>query len=66
MYLLHRTNNTRIVLPKIPKDITQLVGGIAPASPAKLTYRNGPLLDAVQVFTIFWGDGWAKHPLKEW
>jgi hypothetical protein len=27
MYLLHRTDNTRIVLPKIPKDITQLVEG---------------------------------------
>jgi hypothetical protein len=40
--------------------------GIAPASPAKLTYRNGPLLDAVQVLGhIFWGDGWAKDPLKE-
>jgi hypothetical protein len=63
MYLLHRTDNTRIVRPKIPKDITRLMEGIAPAAPAKLTYRNGSLLD---VFTIFWGDGWAKDPLKEW
>jgi hypothetical protein len=33
----------------------------APAVSPKLTYRNGPLLTSVQVFTIFWGD-WTKAP----
>jgi hypothetical protein len=33
------------------------------AAPApKLTYRKGPLLGAVEVFTIFWGDGWKAKP----
>ena len=27
-----------------------------------LTYRNGPLLTAVQVFTIFWGSGLGTSP----
>jgi hypothetical protein len=29
-----------------------------PAAPPQLTYRNGPLLTAVEVFTIFWGKAW--------
>ena len=34
----------------------------APASP-RLTYRNGPLLTNVEVFTLFWGSGWQNSPL---
>jgi hypothetical protein len=30
----------------------------APAATPNLTYRNGPLISAVNVFTIFWGSGW--------
>ena len=30
----------------------------APAVPPHLTYRGGPLLTAVEVFTIFWGSAW--------
>jgi len=33
-----------------------------PAAPPKLTYRNGPLLTAVEVFTIFWGPAWQQSP----
>jgi len=35
-------------------------GAAAVAAPAaaKLTYRGGPLLTAVQVFTVFWGAAW--------
>jgi len=29
-----------------------------PAAPAKLTYRGGPLLSAVEVVTAFWGADW--------
>jgi hypothetical protein len=39
-----------------------LPGAIAPAPPAHLTYRNGPLIAAVDVFTIFWGSAWNKAP----
>ena len=36
----------------------------APAvAAASLTYRGGPLLPAVQVFTFFWGDVWLQDPL---
>jgi hypothetical protein len=29
-----------------------------PGAPPQLTYRGGPLLGAVEVFTIFWGSAW--------
>lgn len=37
----------------------------APAIPANLTYRGGPLLSSVEVFTAFWGTEWlaAEAPL---
>ncbi len=39
--------------------------GAAPATQPKLTYRGGPLLGAVEVFTAFWGAEWlaAEAPL---
>jgi hypothetical protein len=30
----------------------------APAAPPSLTYRHGPLLGNVEVFTLFWGPAW--------
>src|SRR6267154_3723878 len=41
------------------------VAAAAPAAPPQLTYRNCPLLTAVEVFTIFWGAQWqqAQQPL---
>ena len=30
----------------------------APLSRRQLTYRNGPLLTAVEIFTVFWGAAW--------
>jgi hypothetical protein len=35
------------------------------ASPAQLVYNNGPLLTAVQVFTVFWGTAWQQAPLSD-
>src|ERR1700730_18138329 len=32
------------------------------ASAPQLTYRNGPLLSAVEVFTVFWGATWNSAP----
>jgi hypothetical protein len=37
---------------------------VAQAAP-RLTYRNGPLLAAVQVFTIFWGSAWQQPPQND-
>ena len=34
----------------------------APQVAAKLTYRNGPLLTSVEVFTVFWGAQWNSSP----
>jgi hypothetical protein len=34
----------------------------AAAAAPLLTYRNGPLLTAVQVFTTFWGSAWNQAP----
>jgi hypothetical protein len=31
-----------------------------PAAPPRLTYRNGPLLTATEVFTVFWGTAWQQ------
>jgi hypothetical protein len=36
----------------------------APAAP-QLTYRGGPLLTAVKVFTIFWGSAWQQQTLAD-
>jgi hypothetical protein len=40
--------------------------GLAAAQPAaKLTYRNGPLLTGVHVYTIFWGAAWQQPPQSD-
>jgi hypothetical protein len=51
----------RIVPISVPDTLRQPTGealAAAPASAPQLTYRNGPLLVAVEVFTIFWGAAW--------
>jgi hypothetical protein len=49
----------------VPLRVDDTLLGPAPAAPPSsapsLTYRGGPLLSAVQIFTFFWGDGW-KDP----
>jgi hypothetical protein len=35
---------------------------VAPAAAPQLTYRGGPLLTAVEVFTVFWGAAWEQSP----
>ena len=35
---------------------------IAPVATPRLTYRGGPLIAAVEVFVIFWGDAWNAEP----
>jgi hypothetical protein len=36
----------------------------APAIAPRLTYRNGPLIASVEVFTVFWGAAWNAAPQK--
>src|SRR5947209_8448933 len=40
-------------------------GGRQPAPGPQLTYRNGPLLTAVEVFTVFWGGAWQQTPQSD-
>ena len=53
----------RIVPLHIPKELSQPAKGMAASPPPHLTYRGGPLLSAVEIFTVFWGTPWTKTPL---
>ena len=59
MVLAGPGDSIRIVPLYMPEELTQLKVG---AVPPKLTYRGGPLLTSVQVFTIFWGSAWQTAP----
>ncbi len=62
---------TREVLPA-PGDLIRIVPlylpddlKAAPTVPPQLTYRNGPILSSVEVFTIFWGAAWQQSPQSD-
>ena len=42
-----------------PITIVPLQTDVVAAPAANLTYRGGPLLGAVEVFTVFWGSAWT-------
>src|SRR5216683_5968572 len=46
----------RIVPLHLPETVT--AEAAAPAVAPQLTYRDGPLLTSVEVFTVFWGQAW--------
>jgi hypothetical protein len=53
----------RIVPLYLPEGLVQPTAdalALAPTAAPLLTYRNGPLLTAVEVFTIFWGAAWQQ------
>jgi hypothetical protein len=53
------------IVPLIASDVLRPADqAVAPASPPRLTYRNGPLLAAAEVFTIFWGSDWQGAALS--
>src|SRR5690348_3789305 len=47
------------------RDLAELANDAPPQAVPTLTYRGGPLLTAVEVFTIFWGEEWQQTPLSE-
>lgn len=49
-----------LYLPDALAEPTAEALALVPAAPPRLTYRNGPLLTAVEVFTIFWGPAWRQ------
>ena len=46
------------VVPLHRPEAKRVAAAVAP----RLTYRGGPLLTAVEVFTIFWGAEWNQSP----
>ncbi len=62
MVLAGPGDSIRIVPLYVPEDVTQLKVG---AAPPKLTYRGGPLLASVKVFTVFWGTAWNAAPQSD-
>lgn len=50
----------RIVPLNVPKGLLDLAP--APGPTPQLSYRGGPLLTAVQVYTVFWGSAWQQTP----
>ena len=52
----------RIVPLHLPTELYRPSAGIKAPPAADLTYRGGPLLTNVKVFTIFWGQTWKTSP----
>jgi hypothetical protein len=60
-----RGDAIRIVPLYVPDAVSQPTvdaAAVAPTVPPHLSYCNGPLLSAVEVFTIFWGPAWQNAP----
>src|SRR5206468_8205016 len=55
--------NHRDPIRIVPLHGGEVNGAATPA--ARLTYRKGPLIRSVEVFTIFWGPGCKKTDLSE-
>ena len=52
----------RIVPIRVDDKLTAPAPAAPPSVAPNLTYRGGPLLTAVQIFTFFWGDAWQAQP----
>ena len=52
----------RIVPLHLPSELYRAAAGIAAPPAAQLSYRGGPLLSSVKLFTIFWGQAWQTSP----
>jgi hypothetical protein len=52
----------RVVPIRVDDGLIAPAPGVQPGPAPSLTYRGGPLLTAVQVFTFFWGAAWQAQP----
>ena len=59
---LRMNDPIRIVPLHLPSELYRPAAGIAAPPTAQLTYRGGPLLTSVKVFTVFWGTAWQTSP----
>jgi hypothetical protein len=55
----HYGDHFRVVPLHIPSELFSPLPHAGPAVPPQLTYRGGPLLTAVEVFTVFWRAAWS-------
>jgi hypothetical protein len=46
-------------------QISEPAAGAPAPPPPHLVYNGGPLLTAVEVFTVFWGSAWQQAPLSD-
>src|SRR5689334_14652965 len=49
-------------LPDTVRQPTPEAAGAGPVPGPQRNYGNGPLLTAVEIFTIFWGAAWQRAP----
>jgi hypothetical protein len=54
----------RVVPLFVPDEVKAVAHGAPATPPPHLTYRGGPLLSNVQVFTVFWGQAWGQASLS--
>jgi hypothetical protein len=52
----------RVVPIRVDDTLIAPAPGAPPSPTPRLTYRGGPLLTAVQIFTCFWGAAWQAQP----
>ncbi|HEY8840330.1 MAG TPA: hypothetical protein VIO80_06690 [Candidatus Dormibacteraeota bacterium] len=52
----------RVVPLRVDDSLIAPAPGAPPSPTPSLTYRGGPLLTAVQIFTFFWGTPWQAQP----
>jgi hypothetical protein len=50
----------RIVPLHVPGGVVAPLAGVAAPPGPQLSYRGGPLITSVEVFTLFWGDAWQS------
>lgn len=49
-------------VPAVTPPSSAVFSAAATSAPPQLTYRGGPLMTAVEVFTVFWGSAWQHTP----
>ncbi|MCU1261013.1 MAG: hemagglutinin protein [Bryobacterales bacterium] len=56
----HYHDPIRIVPLHVPEELTRNLPHAGIAATPQLTYRGGPLMARVKVFTVFWGSAWVN------